>query len=53
MVAVSPATNKSLQALRIRRPKEKARRKRKPGILLPMIILATAIGAPNGLGSKT
>ena len=44
MVAVSPASNKSLEALRITRPKEKARRKRKPGVLLAMIILATAIG---------
>ena len=45
MVAVSPASNKSLEALRIARPKEKARRKRKTGVLLAMIILATAIGA--------
>src|SRR5216683_1512183 len=45
MVAASPASNKSLEALRITRPKEKARRKRKPGVLLAMIILATAIGA--------
>src|SRR5713226_4983382 len=45
MVAGSPASNKSLEALRITRPKEKARRKRKPGVLLAMIILATAIGA--------
>src|SRR5712692_2255981 len=45
MVAASPASNKSLEALRITRPKEKARRKRKPGVLLAMIILATAMGA--------
>src|SRR6266481_1637914 len=45
MVAGSPASNKSLEALRITRPREKARRKRKPGVLLAMIILATAIGA--------
>src|SRR2546428_7240765 len=45
MVAESPARTKSLEALRITRPKEKARRKRKPGVLLAMIILATAVGA--------
>src|SRR6266436_10352415 len=45
MVAASPASNKSLEALRITRPKEKARRKRKPGVLLAMIILAAAVGA--------
>src|SRR5216684_5056878 len=45
MVAESPASNRSLEALRITRPKEKARPKRKPGVLLAMIILATAIGA--------
>lgn len=45
MVAVLAASNKSLEALRIRRPEEKTRRKRKPGVLLAMIILATAIGA--------
>ena len=45
MVAESTASNPRLEALRISRPKENARRKRKPGVLLPMIILATAIGA--------
>ena len=45
MVAESTASNKSLEASRISLPKEKARRKRKPGVPLPVIILATAIGA--------
>ena len=45
MVAESTASNKSFEAMRISLPKEKARRKRKPGVLLPMIIVATAIGA--------
>src|SRR5258705_9836904 len=45
MVTESPATNKSLEALRIVRPKEKARRERRPGVLLAMILLATASGA--------
>src|SRR5437016_5566152 len=45
MVADSAARSKDLEALRITRPKEKARRKRKPGVLLAMIILATAVGA--------
>ena len=45
MVAESAARNKSLEALRITRPKENARRKRRPGALLAMIILAAAVGA--------
>src|SRR5438034_10507108 len=45
MVAESAARNKSLEALRITRPKENARRKRRPGALLGMIILAAAGGA--------
>ena len=45
MVAESAARNKSLEALRITRPKENARRKRRPGLLLAMIILAAAVGA--------
>src|SRR5213594_1811900 len=47
MVAESAARNKSLEALRITRPKENARRKRRPGALLAMIILVTAVGAPT------
>ena len=45
MVGESAARNKSLEALRITRPKENARRKRRPGALLAMIILAAAVGA--------
>jgi len=45
MFAESAASNKSLEALRITRPKENARRKRRPGVLLAMIILAAASGA--------
>ena len=45
MVGESAARNKSLEALRITRPKENARRKRRPGLLLAMIILAAAVGA--------
>ena len=45
MVAESAARNKSLEALRITRPRETARRKRRPGLLLAMIILAGAVGA--------
>src|SRR5216684_7107919 len=45
MVAESPASNRSLEALRITRPKEKARPKRKPGVLLGLSILVTAVGA--------
>src|SRR5262245_34270489 len=45
MFAESAASNKSLEALRITRPKENARRKRRPGLLLAMIILAAATGA--------
>src|SRR5947208_7011009 len=45
MVAESAARNKSLEALRITRPKENARRKRRPGALLAMIILTAAVGA--------
>jgi len=45
MVAESTAANKSLEALRIIRPQEKARRERRPGVLLAMILLATASGA--------
>ncbi len=45
MVGESAARNKSLEALRITRPRENARRKRRPGLLLAMIILAAAVGA--------
>src|SRR3989454_2341094 len=45
MVAESPARTKSLEALRITRPKEKPRRRRTPGGLLAIIILVTAVGA--------
>src|SRR6266850_6789080 len=45
MLAESAASNKSLEALRITRPKEKARRKRNPVVLLALISLATAMGA--------
>jgi len=45
MVAESHETNKSLEALRIIRPKEKSRRERRPGVLLAMILLATATTA--------
>src|SRR5947209_956273 len=44
MVAESPARTKSLEALRITRPKEKPRRRRAPGALLAIIILVTALG---------
>ena len=44
MVAESPARTKSLEALRITRPKEKPRRRRAPGALLAFIILVTALG---------
>src|SRR5256886_2950134 len=47
MVAESPARTKSLEALRITRPKEKPRRRRTPGVLLAIIILVTAVGAPT------
>jgi len=47
MVAESPARTKSLEALRITRPKEKPRRRRTPGVLLEIIILVTAVGAPT------
>src|SRR6266436_3290717 len=47
MVAKSPARTKSLEALRITRPKEKPRRRRTPGVLLAIIILVTAVGAPT------
>src|SRR5258705_1579379 len=45
MVAESRETTNSLEALRIIRPKEKARRERRPGVLLAMILLATATTA--------
>ncbi len=45
MVSESRETNNSLEALRIIRPKEKARRERRPGVLLAMILLATATTA--------
>ncbi len=45
MLAESPARTKSLEALRITRPKEKPRRRRTPGVLLAIIILVTAVGA--------
>jgi RND family efflux transporter MFP subunit len=45
MVAESPVRTKSLEALRITRPKEKPRRRRTPGVLLAIIILVTAVGA--------
>src|SRR5258706_10554429 len=45
MGAESRETNNSLEALRIIRPKEKARRERRPGVLLAMILLATATTA--------
>src|SRR5882672_7531474 len=45
MVAESRDTNNSLEALRITRPKENARRERRPGVLLAMILLATATTA--------
>src|SRR6266403_377915 len=45
MVAESPARTKSLEALRITRPKEKPRRGRTPAVLLAIIILVTAVGA--------
>src|SRR5437867_1820788 len=45
MLAESPASNKSLEALRITRPKEKTRRTRNPVVLLALISLATALGA--------
>ena len=44
MLAESPARTKSLEALRITRPKEKPRRRRAPGALLAIIILVTALG---------
>src|SRR6267378_3962828 len=44
MVAESPARTKSLEALRITRPKENPRRRRAPGALLAIIILVTALG---------
>jgi len=44
MLAESPALTKSLEALRITRPKEKPRRRRAPGALLAIIILVTALG---------
>ncbi len=44
MLAESPARTKSLEALRITRPKEKPRRRRAPGALLAIIILLTALG---------
>src|SRR5882724_11796067 len=44
MLAESPARTKSLEALRITRPKEKPRRRRAPGALLAIIILVTAVG---------
>src|SRR2546425_4881922 len=47
MVAESPARTKSLEALRITRPKEKPRRRRTPGVLLAIIILVTAVSAPT------
>src|SRR5438132_14202349 len=47
MVAESPARTKSLEALRITRPKEKPRRRRTPGGLLAITILVTAVGAPT------
>src|SRR5438132_154781 len=43
MLAESPARTKSLEALRITRPKEKPRRRRAPGALLAIIILVTAL----------
>src|SRR6266481_7862515 len=45
MVAESPARTKSLEALRITRPKERPRRGRTPGVLQAIIILVTAVGA--------
>src|SRR3989442_3309001 len=47
MVAESPARAKSLEALRITRPKEEPRRRRTPGVLLAIIILVTAVGGPT------
>jgi len=47
MLAESPARTKSLEALRITRPKEKPRRRRTPGVLLAIIILVTAVSAPT------
>src|SRR5436189_1179715 len=47
VVAESPARAKSLEALRITRPKEEPRRRRTPRVLLAIIILVTAIGAPT------
>ncbi len=44
MLAESPASE-SLEALRITRPKEKARQKRNPVVLLALISLATAMAA--------
>jgi len=44
MLAESPARTKSLEALRITRPKETPRRRRAPGALLAIIILVTALG---------
>ncbi len=44
MLAESPARTKSLEALRITRPKEQPRRRRAPGALLAIIILVTALG---------
>src|SRR5438445_9334560 len=44
MLAESSARTKSLEALRITRPKEKPRRRRAPGALLAIIILVTALG---------
>ncbi len=45
MLAESPASNTSLEALRITRPQEKTRRQRNPVVLLALISLATAMGA--------
>src|SRR5882672_802065 len=45
MLAESPASNKSLEALRIARPREKARQRRNPVVLLALVGLATAMGA--------
>src|SRR5882724_4634564 len=45
MLAESPASNESLEALRITRPKATTRRKRNPVVVRALISLATAIAA--------
>ena len=53
MLAESPARTKSLEALRITRPKEKPRRRRAPGALLAIIILVTALGVTTAYEVST